>query len=151
MEQPTLSKYWDRKFKENEKLIKEWYAKLKADGFNDIEKIFNGEYCIKQVSSHPLRRAKNATKREARRKYYQTLSEHVQTEPWTNSIDEIVMTMYSEGKYMRDISEELKSLGYKHHVQTVRYIVRGYETKWNIKKWQPNQLTSYRKVQPTQS
>ena len=137
-----MAKYWLAKgFKE---LQKEWYRKVEVDGlYTDIEKVVGGESVLVQRASNAYRQASQVV-RQNKLRYYQLLASHVNEEKWDDAVDELVMKMLAEGSKIKSISEHLKKKGHRHHRQTVRFIVRKYETKWNIKSWKQSQMTSKR-------
>ena len=122
-----------------------WYKKLAKTGFIDIEK---GDR-LKQHASHPYRNAYRSDEggellRDSKQKYFELLSYHIQIEKFDCSADEIIMKRISEGAKIKTISAELRKLGHKNERKTIRYVIRKYEHRWNIKNWKPEQLTRRR-------
>ena len=132
------------------KLNAEWQEKLAISGFVDAEvpvkpqdTIFRGDgsYRLK-VSTGDVFRKDNIVELQEKAAYFDLLVSYVQNEEFPNKADKLIMTKRSEGMKIKEISEELKKRGFKSHRQTIRYVIRRYETKWLIKKWQPNQMKS---------
>jgi hypothetical protein len=128
------------KFHETEQFKKqqrEWYERLKETGFRDIEVLIGNEQKLMQYS-RPYR---DVDKLE----YYQTLTHHFFQEKFENETHKWIMLWRSDGWKIREISERLKMMELSpSHRETVRYIIRRYEVKWNIKQYKPSQLSSKR-------
>lgn len=145
-----------------------WYAKLATVGFVDIEKdgqlLTSASYPYRHIgsktqkASYPYRHvgsedAKSITSNYfqrldafyrvlgAKQLYFEMISSRVQVEKFDCDADEIIMRRTAEGAQIKAISEELKVLGHKNERKTIRYVIRKYEHRWNIKTWKPEQLT----------
>jgi hypothetical protein len=139
----------------NKKLKDEWDAKLRASGFVDIEKEVNGKLIIAEKDfSHgvmaELYRRPAEVVRSASEEYYRRLSQHCEAEKeFEDDSDKLIMELTSNGHSIKEISDELKKKGLrKHNRDTIRYIRRRYEHKWQIRQHKPHQMTSRR---PTRS
>jgi len=136
-----MSNFWESdSFK---KLQQKWYEKLKKSGFDDAERVVGDELKLKQRATNAYVQAPRVV-RQAKLDYYRALCEYVHREKFKNEADELIMLRRSEGITIKQISKELKKLGFKHHRQTIRYVIRKYEHRWNIKKWSLDKLTSKR-------
>lgn len=120
-------------------LEKEWEARLQASGFEDAEKIIDGERVLIQNAANAFRQADSLTV-EQKTAYFDQMSQAVHNEEFTNEIDSLVMHRTAEAVKIKDIVSEIKSLGYTIHRQTVRFIIRRYENKWKIKQWTHKQM-----------
>jgi hypothetical protein len=133
------------KFYENEEFKrqqKEWYAKLKDSGFKDIENILRDELVLAQYST---RFTFSPEVSHLKMLYFQAITECVNLESFDCEIEELVMFMLSDGKLIKEISEELKARGLKRsHRETIRYIIRKYEVKWGLRNYSPSQLSFHR-------
>ncbi len=123
--------YQTKEFKE---LEKEWNKFLEMTGFNDAERIKNGERVLRQNASNAYRQA-DEFEREAKAKYFQNICHHVNRTIFTNPIDKFVMTMISDGISIKQIVLELALMGHPTHRQTIRFIVRRHEHIWGIRFW----------------
>jgi hypothetical protein len=136
------TKFWQTK--EFKKQQREWYEKAAEGGtYKDIEKVVGGQSTLIQRASNAYRQAPRVV-RQNKLAYYQLLATRVNEEKFDDAVDELVMRMLADGAKIRSISDELKVRGHRHHRQTIRYIVRKYEVRWNIKRWKQSQMTSKR-------
>lgn len=154
-----MAKFW--RSSQFESLNQEWEKKLKESGFQDVEKKVGREKVLKQSSDYAYRR-REATEivRDAKLTYFTLLSQWISAEKEffdpqltltfnpqfeIQNADRLIMERTAEGKTIREISRELKSLGmHKFNRDTIRYIRRRYENKWGIKNWKPEQMVSRR-------
>jgi hypothetical protein len=136
--------FW--KTKQFKKLQEKWYKKLK--GFNDIE----SNEKLKQNAPNCYRQA-DIVERNAKLNYYLLLGEKINENKFDCYEDKLIITRIAEGYQIKDISAELKKLKKKCHRQTIRFIIRKYELRWGLKKWNQEQLKSrqmpYKKKQAT--
>lgn len=148
-----MPKFWtSRQFRE---LNHEWNIKLAATGFQDAEKEIAGERVLRQSSDYAYRRKETAdVVRENKCTYFMLLAQCIHTElNFEDNYDRLVMERTAEGRSIREISEELKSLlpegrqRGKFNRRTIRYIRRRYEDRWGIKTWSQQQMGKV----PTQS
>lgn len=102
-----MSQVQDKAFK---KLKKEWYRKLKKEGFVDIEKAEHslGPFysCARRFDVGSRDEVAEVTnlKYDAKEEYYR-LAEHFLNEfEFDNKIEKIIWTMHTEGKTIREIS-----------------------------------------------
>lgn len=121
------------------KLYEEWNKKLRDSGFIDIEKVIGKERVLIQHASNSYRQADKLS-RESKSEYYSLISEHLNKTFFDNNIDEKVMRLLSEGYKISEIVKKINTNGMYIHRQTVRFIIRRYENKWNIKRWNAKQM-----------
>lgn len=127
--------YQSREFRE---LEKQWDEYLKLSGFEDAERIKNGERVLRQNSSNSYRQAGD-DEREAKLQYFQTLCAHFYRTEFPNPVDKLVMAMVSDGRSIKFIVFELSRSGHPTHRQTIRFIIRRYEHLWGIRVWTAKQ------------
>lgn len=84
------------------KLQKQWYKKLKAKGFKDVE-YENG--VLKVYDSLHFNNNYSPESFTEKQRYYQLASQLVKHHPWNNSRDKQVWYYHSEGKTLKDISD----------------------------------------------
>ena len=120
-------------------LQKSWYRRLKSSGFQDAEDLVGGELVLKQVAAHPYRGSDELT-RVTKEAYYRLLGNHVNQERFESEIDRTILTMFSEGRKIKHICEELIRKGMKRDRYTVRVRIRIYEMKWGLREYTPRQL-----------
>ncbi len=111
-------------------LQKEWYAKLKEDGFVDIEEDpvnFNNAY-LKHVKRKTYQN--NETYREAIKEYYYICYQFLHEYPFETEVHRAIWEAYADGATMREIANLLNSdpskKGYKK--SHVHNIVKALET-----------------------
>lgn len=122
---------------EFKKLQKDWYQRLKENGFKDIEK---DERLNEPVET--LFRNTDEFLMPLQEEYYRLLSQAVNDENtvFKNEADRYILTKYSEGMQIKDIVEDLSKLGMPRKRLAIRYIIRRYEMKWKIKTYSKKQL-----------
>lgn len=123
----------------------EWEARLKASGFKDAEKTWNGERVLKQTADHAYwRRGTSDLVREAKLTYFLALAQHITNERrWSDKSDRFIMERTAEGWTIKEISVAMEKAGLrKSNRDTIRYIRRRYEHRWGIRKWTPQQMVS---------
>lgn len=143
-------KYWQ---KASFQIIrKRWYQKLKETGFVDAEKDVGKKQFLSQVSSNAYRQASEVI-RECKSAYYSLLAECLFEDPPLDEIEKLILLRRSEGHKIKEISRELETRGERCHRQTIRFVIRRYENKWGIRKWNQAQLNPkwmrYKKKLPT--
>lgn len=88
-------------------LTKEWYAKLAADGFDDIEWT-GGDVESQGVDSPYLKRADNSAIRHVKMnsfEHYRLCAAYLTHNPWwERSGDKLIWSLYTEGMPYRDIT-----------------------------------------------
>jgi hypothetical protein len=131
---------------EFKKLKRKWYQKIQRKGFIDQEKEVGQNTYLVQSSEYPFRHH-GELQREARLQYYLFISQFVATEQWANSRDRIVMQSHAEGLKIKEILLKLERRGLLCHRQTVRFIIRRFENKWKLRRWQKRELTSNRGIE----
>jgi hypothetical protein len=97
-----MSVYKTREFK---KLQRQYYARLKEQGFQDIEDD-NGRMVFYTERLHQLKRFTMDLMGPIR-DYYSWALQHAARSEFENSIDEKIWTMHAEGKSSREIAKEV--------------------------------------------
>lgn len=121
-------KFWQtQKFKDLQRI---WEFKLKDSGFKDVE-----DECkrLRQNSGNSYR-TKELTFIEAKQRYYELLGQWQHEMNFRDYVERLIMERRANGIRIIDISLELKELGERHHVDTIRKVIRQYEIRWQIKK-----------------
>jgi len=119
-------KFWVNK--EFKALEKDWYRKLKEQGFVDIEK---------QIGSRQVLWSKSKVKEDIyeRSEYYRQLQNKIHTAKFDSDFDRTVMTLTAQGYMIKDIVKVLAAQGDSGYRGTVRYRIRKYENLWGVRKW----------------
>lgn len=128
-----------RKKQELKQLLQYWDEILKATGFQDIERTIGGERVLIQYSSNVYRQAEEVV-RESKISYFEQVSEKVNEHQFEDSIEQTIMSLIGEGSRIKEIVDLLNKKGISIHRQTVRFIIRRYETQWGIKIWRNKQM-----------
>ncbi len=117
----------------------EWYARLKAYGFEDAEEIVGDEMKLKQTAEHVYRGLEELqiTNKEA---YYAFVSQKVQETVFQSDVDRLILLRHAEGRRIKHICEELVDMGKGRCRETIRFKIRIYQMKWGIRKFTPKQL-----------
>jgi hypothetical protein len=119
-------KFWTKaEFKE---LEYKWYKKLKRNGFKDIELSLGNQ----RVIANPSKLRKDLYNSQ---EYYRQLKVNLVGGSYDCKADRVVMSLRTEGVPIKSISAKLGSLGLKSHRETIRKIIRKYETRWGVRKW----------------
>lgn len=147
-----MAKFWT--LSEFKNLKAEWDEKLKKSGFVDAEIEVNGFVKLRAHSAYygrfgnVFRHVKNEETRQARTDYFLRLAQAFQLAEFEDDLDRLIMERTVEGKTIKEISDEIKSLKppgkerTKHNRNTIRYIRRRYEKKWGIREWKAEQMVS---------
>ena len=125
-------KFWQTK--EFKSLQSEWYSRLAASGFVDVERKIGEEDALIQNSANVYRQAP-AVIRDAKQEYFLTIAKNAAEEVFDKESDFIIMTKHGEGLSIEEITDILQAKKLKCHRQTVRYVIRRYEMRWNIKEY----------------
>lgn len=101
-----------------EEVQKEWYAKLKKEGFEDIEDANNN--LVQYTSSMFLRGRRNnmsfveiMNSIESKQDYYRLASEFLHKHNFKRYVDWFIWSQHCEGVSYRDISKKLAKEGIK--------------------------------------
>lgn len=123
----SRQKFWQtQRFKDLQGL---WEEKLKESGFIDAES--NGKLCQNSANSY---RTQIQTVIQGKISYYDILSFRCHTEVFRDNVEKYVMERLAEGISRKQIRRELKTQGKRNGRETVRLIIKYYETKWHLKK-----------------
>lgn len=128
----------------------EWYARLKAEGFDDAERLVNGEPMLRQFSARIGRE-------ETPEAYFTLLRSHVSATVFQRESDRIIMTMHADGSTVAEILETLQLMPprfpprflsphyrCRRNRQTIRFTIRKFEAHWGLKTYSRRQLGDYR-------
>lgn len=128
-------------------LQKDWYKRLEASGFRDVEKIVGDDMRLREFNpmrSRDPKHADNKNKRKLAREmkelYYRLIYHHVQEAIFPTFVDELIMTWHADGRRIKDICAELEKFGEKRCRVTVRITIRRYEMAWGMREYTPKQL-----------
>lgn len=124
----------DNEFK---KLQKHWYAILEQSGFKDIERMSNDNFILVSSAKACYRHNGDDVLRRAKEDYYRLLTHIVEDEKtvYKSEIDRYIMYRYSQGALIKDIVDELLSVGKKRDRKTVGTTIRRYEKNWGLKRY----------------
>ena len=135
-----MTSWTSRAFRE---LQRQWYQRLAAEGFQDIERLVNGEPELKQT-------ALCAADSEDRETYYRLLRQHVSKAKFESEIEATIMDFHAEGATIKEICQSLQSLSprrpprfrapTRRNRNTVRYIIRRWEAEWGLRDWDQKAL-----------
>lgn len=90
--------------KELKKLQKQWYQKLKATGFEDIEEFDSPRQMLKRWAKQDFLNMTDA-KIEERRLYYQEADYFLEWYTFTDPVDKIIWELHAAGKTVREIEK----------------------------------------------
>ena len=102
--------------KQLKQLQAKWYARLKKEGFEDIEQ---DENLLKNWSSSRLRKSRNSNNEieqtllynESKQSYYRLAGFFVNDYAFESELDHMVWSYHAEGKSLRQMSKLLKAQG----------------------------------------
>lgn len=114
--------------KPSQKLINEWYGKLKDSGFEDIEKY---EYSTYSMTDSLDKQKLHADVWQAKQEYYLLASRFLDETEFDNEREKIIWTYHSEGLSIRNIAKILFETGVAktNNKSTVGVVVKRLETK----------------------
>jgi hypothetical protein len=119
-------------------LIAEWERRLKDAGFNDIEQTDkSGERVLKQNAANGFNRygQQEVVNRQAVTTYYELMSEAIHQHWFESDSDEVLITRVAAGEKLGAIADDIGI-----HRQTARHIVRRFENRYLIRKWNLKQM-----------
>ena len=135
-----MSKYWATE--EFKSLQAEWYQKLEASGFVDIENNSKEEPLLRQNSGKSYTSSSEVI-RVNKQKYYELLAQHTSSEIFSNPAHRLVLELRSNGATFSTIILKLKDASLSKDLSSrhsLRYLIRRYEMKWNINTYLPHQI-----------
>lgn len=100
-------------------LKSEWYRKLKADGFKDIERPDNS---LKEYNSRFARRSKAFQNHEMIREFFLKLDLYLVSHNDIKPLHRKILQMYTEGIFIIEISRRVKR-----SYTTTRDVIRKYK------------------------
>lgn len=127
-----MEQFWRKKsFKI---LSRQWNKRLIESGFSDAEIEIKSDRILKQRATNSYRQA-TQLERESRLEYYCFLGYLANNTEFPNELEKFVMLRHAEGATIREIVDELNCRGIIRHRQTIRYVIRRWQTKWGIRTW----------------
>lgn len=120
-------------------LQKDWYKRLEDLGFRDAEKIVGDELVLRQCAAH-MYKDTDELSRQHKADYYNILSQQVHHATFSNNVDQLILSLYADGKKIKAICDELEKIGERRCRGTIRYTIRKYEMSWGMKEYTPQQL-----------
>lgn len=128
-----MEQFWRKKsFKV---LYKEWNKKLDDSGFKDLENDIGATRILKKNGTENNYRLISPFERETKLEYYCFLGYLANNTEFTSELEKFVMIRHSEGATIQEVVGELNLRGIIRHRQTVRHIIRRWQTKWGIRTW----------------
>jgi len=115
-------------------LSRQWNKRLIESGFSDAEIEIKSDRILKQRATNSYRQA-TQLERESRLEYYCFLGYLANNTEFPNELEKFVMLRHAEGATIREIVDELNCRGIIRHRQTIRYVIRRWQTKWGIRTW----------------
>jgi hypothetical protein len=134
-------KYWQTP--EFKALQKAWYERLEADGFVDHEELNKGDLHLKpQQHDDTNYRRYDHTHNAAKVSYFLTLTQHVyqHQDSFKREVDRQILTLYVEGKNIKEIVAHLKDQGMSRNRDSVRCIIMRHEHLWGLKTYTYEQM-----------
>ncbi len=116
-----------------------WYAKLKVEGFEDIEEIVGGELVLRQSATHPYR-GLDELRITSKETYYRLLGQKIETSTFNTEVDRLILTCFAIGTKIKDIIRILEREGKGRCRGTIRFTIRKYEMAWGLREYTPQQL-----------
>lgn len=116
-------------------LQRAWYQRLEEDGFEDVERLIDGEPTLRVTDF--TRWSEDDGGKEA---YYHFVSSKIKETTFTSDVDRIILERHAEGRKIRHIREELESMGQRRCRNTICFKIRVYQAQWGIKTYTPKQL-----------
>lgn len=117
----------------------EWNKILKESGFVDAEIELNGGVTLKQRATNAYRQA-SQLERDTRLDYYLHLGYWTHNTKFPNKLEAFIMTRHAEGATIKEIVEEIKTKHRSLNRKTIRFIIRRWQTKWGIRRWNCRQM-----------
>ena len=92
-------------------LQREWYERLKAEGFNDIEHLKNDGNFSQYLRGSGLRERRRSPRKtedviQASKEFYSLASEFLHTHEFKKPIEKIIWALFAEGLTYREIAKE---------------------------------------------
>lgn len=102
---------------------KEWYEKLKKDGFKDAEEVFKEEHRLKIFDSCQFNRERVRNVFQFKQDYYLMAEKFLNLYKFDNQMERTIWEMHSNGVSIRSISSSWKS-GKAPNKDSVNRIIR---------------------------
>ena len=117
----------------DKKLQQKWYAKLKKDGFKDIE---HDEHTLTEYSSVYFKKHTHDEIVEKQR-YHDMSTAFLEQYKFENNVDRIVWEYHTNGISVRDITQLLKKIKVKTNRNSVAQLIRKLKVKMFDMLWAP--------------
>lgn len=130
-------RFWQKP--EFKALQRDWYNKLEELGHIDEEWLLeNGELHLK---ANPVSRGRlTSLQIKNGLNYFTALWEKIGAELFESDVDRIILELYGGGARIKEIEEYLANRDQRRARNTIRFIIRKYEHKWEIKQYTRKQL-----------
>jgi hypothetical protein len=129
--------FWrTKKFKE---LNEHWNGILKNSGFVDSEVETKGGMSLKQRSTNAYRQA-SSLERDSRLEYYLYVGHKAQNTHFDNALEELILKMHAGGSLIKEIADEIKNRNDSLDRRTIRFIIRRWQMRWGIRRWNHRQV-----------
>lgn len=99
--------------KDFKKIQKEWYAKAKASGYEDIEEDSHGEQRLKKYVANYLWLKHRPDRYALQANYYRAAGHFLYDHKFKNELEKKIWTLHAEGVSVRIIAERLSKEHYK--------------------------------------
>lgn len=118
-------------------LQQQWYKRLKDSGFDDQEDS-DDDYRLRCLIENM--RLKCPLLLRVDIEYFEKILEAYENNETENETDKLIMHLYVGGARINEIEEHLKKNGQRKARNTIRFIIRKYEHRWQIKQYTRKQL-----------
>lgn len=109
------------------KLQRDWYKKLKEDGFEDIEDTNSKEEFLKEWHSSSFQLSHDPATFEAKQEYFYLATKFLSSYQFPTEVERIIWTLHAEGKSLREIAVDLQTKGHRLFKDKVHHIVKNLE------------------------
>lgn len=118
-----------------------WYARLRVEGFEDVEQLVQGEMMLRQTADHPYR-GQDELCISTKETYYRVLSQKLEQDgTWfRNEIDRLILSCFAMGTKVTRIVEILQREGKPRCRNTIMFTIRKYEMQWGLRAYTRKQL-----------
>ena len=116
-----------------------WYDTLKAEGFDDIEKLKNGKMLLRSTATHDMLYVSPDIQNICE-DYYSLIGELIESTKFNKPIEKTILELYNAGSTITNIKKILKQQNTPRCWQAILYCIRRYEMKWGIRTYKPRQL-----------
>lgn len=111
-------------------LQREWYKRLEQSGFKDIEKESGAGLIMKRSGTEIRYQKKDSVTRSAKERYFEILSEKVETTVFVDDLDRQIMSFLRDGMSKVEMTKRLTK---KIHRATIYKRMNKYLKAWGLK------------------